>query len=83
MQWKSIDEEADGIAIFIRRQVQEGINPGLCLVLANSRKIGYAIRDAVQSREIEIRSFFLEQPVEKEEAQERLTLLTLLATPDD
>jgi DNA helicase-2/ATP-dependent DNA helicase PcrA len=83
VQWRSIDEEAEGIATFIQRKVQEGIDPGMCLVLANSRRIGYAIRDAVQVRGIEIRSFFREQAVESEAAQERLTLLTLFANPDD
>lgn len=83
VQWRSIDEEADGIATFVQQKVQEGIDPGMCLVLANSRRIGYAIRDAVQARGIEIRSFFREQAVESVIAQEKLTLLTLLATPDD
>jgi len=83
VQWRSIDEEAEGVATFIQRKVQEGIDPGMCLVLANSRRIGYAIRDAVQARGVEIRSFFREQAVESGVAQERLTLLTLLATPDD
>jgi superfamily I DNA/RNA helicase len=83
VQWRSIDEEADGIATFIQRKVQAGIDPGMCLVLANSRRIGYAIRDAVRARRIEIRSFFREQAVETEVAQERLTLLSLFATPDD
>ena len=34
-------------------------------------------------RGIDIRSFFREEPVQSESAQEALTLLTLLATPED
>jgi len=83
VQWRAIEEEAQGIATFIQRRVQEGIDPGMCLVLANSRRIGYAIRDAVQARGIDIRSFFREEAVESEEAQRRLTLLTLMARPED
>jgi DNA helicase-2/ATP-dependent DNA helicase PcrA len=83
VQWRSIDEEAEGIAMFIQRKVQEGIDSGMCLVLANSRRIGYAIRVAVQARGVEIRSFLREQAVESEAAQEKLTLLALLANPGD
>ena len=82
-QWTSIEEEAQGIATFIDLKVQAGVDPGMCLVLASSRQIGYAIRDAVQTRGIDIRSFFREQAVENELAQEKLTVLTLLANPDD
>lgn len=83
VQWQSIQEEAQGIATFIRRKVDAGVDPGACLVLAASRRVGYAIRDSVQTAGVEIRSFFREEAVESEEAQTRLTLLTLLANPDD
>lgn len=61
----------------------DGIDAGMCLVLANSRVIGNGIKLAVQARGIDIRSFFREEPVENEAAQEKLTLLTLLSTPED
>jgi DNA helicase-2/ATP-dependent DNA helicase PcrA len=83
VQWQSIGEEAEGIATFIAHHVAQGINPGKILVLAPTRSIGYAIRDAVSQRNIEIRSFFREEAVEVKTAQERLTLLTLLAQPGD
>jgi len=83
VQWRSIDEEAEGIAIFIAHHVRRGVAAGKVLVLAPSRKIGYAIRDAVRRRGIEIRSFFREEAVEKPSAQEKLTLLTLVAHPED
>jgi superfamily I DNA/RNA helicase len=83
VQWRSIEEEADGMAVFIEHHVRRGVAPGKVLVLAPSRKIGYAIRDAVRKRMVEIHSFFREEAVEKESAQEKLTLLTLLAHPED
>ena len=49
----------------------------------NSRQIGYAIRDAVRADGVECSSFFHEEPVESEAAQEALTLITLLAQPSD
>jgi DNA helicase-2/ATP-dependent DNA helicase PcrA len=83
IQWQSIPDEAEGIATFIAYHVAHGVNPGKCLVLANSRQIGYAIRDAVTALNIEIRSFFREEAVESLAAQEKLTLLTLFANPHD
>jgi superfamily I DNA/RNA helicase len=83
VQWRAVDEEARGIAEFIAHKIAHGVDPGRCLVLANSRRIGYAIRDAVRGLGIECSSFFREEPVESEAAQEALTLLTLLADPAD
>jgi superfamily I DNA/RNA helicase len=84
VQWRSIEDEARGLAAFVEHKVStEGIHPGRCLVLANSRKVGYAIRDAARARDIDCSSFFREEPVEADSAQEALTLLTLLARPDD
>jgi DNA helicase-2/ATP-dependent DNA helicase PcrA len=84
VQWNSIEEEARGIAAFVEHAVQErGMDPGACLILAPSRRVGYAIRDAVRERGIEIHSFFREEAVENETAQRALTMLTLLARPGD
>jgi DNA helicase-2/ATP-dependent DNA helicase PcrA len=83
VQWRSVDEEATGIAEFIAHKVAAGADPGRSLVLVNSRKIGYAIRDAIRTRGIACSSFFREEPVESEAAREALTLMTLLADPSD
>jgi DNA helicase II / ATP-dependent DNA helicase PcrA len=83
VQWISVDEEAEGIAAFIENRIAAGINPGRCLVLAPTRHVGYAIRDAVRARGIAIGSFFREEAMETEAAQRALTLLTLLARPHD
>jgi ATP-dependent DNA helicase UvrD/PcrA len=83
VQWTSVDEEADGIAAFIENRIAAGADPGRCLVLAPTRHVGYAVRDAVRARGIAIGSFFREETVESEATQRALTLLTLLARPDD
>jgi len=83
VQWHSIAAEAEGISTFVAYHVARGIDPGKVLILAPTRDIGYAIRDAVSARGVEIRSFFREEAVEKKSAQEKLTLLTLLAHPAD
>lgn len=84
VQWKSLDEEAQGLARVIRLFVHDGgVAPGSVLVLAPRRVIGYAIRDALQSLQVDAHSFFPEEALDSEKAQERFTLLTLLANPRD
>ena len=83
VQWASLAAEAQGIAAFLQHAIANGVDPGKCLILTNSRRVGYGIREAVRALNITIRSFFREEAVESEAAQEKLMLLTLLANPDD
>ena len=83
VQWRSVEEEASGIAEFISQKISRGVHPGRCLVLVNSRKIGFAIRDAIRGRGIECGSYFREEPVDSDAAREILTLMTLFADPTD
>lgn len=91
LQWTSIEEEAQGIAEFIRQRVRTGsVEPGRVLVLAPRRQFGYAIRDALNSIAIPAHSFFHEEALdgnpkhlEESAAQQAFTLLTLLANADD
>jgi DNA helicase-2/ATP-dependent DNA helicase PcrA len=83
VQWRSTSDEADGLAQFVITNVEEGIDAGKCLILANSRRIGYGIRDAIRIGGIECNSFFREEAVATDAAQEAVTLLTLLARPND
>ena len=91
VQWKTMEQEAHGLAQFIHRQIQEGkCEAGKVLVLTPSRKIGYAIRDRLNTLGISAHSFFQEEvfdgsPKELEESksQQAFTLLTLLAKPED
>ncbi len=70
VQWRSVEEEANGIAQFISQKISEGIEPGRCLVLVNSRKIGAAVRDAIRAGGIECSSYFREEPVDSDVAKE-------------
>lgn len=82
-QWRSTSDEAEGIADFVVANIEEGIDAGKCLVLANVRQVGYGIRDAIRTAGVECNSFFREEAVGSESAQEAVTLLTLLAHPSD
>jgi DNA helicase II / ATP-dependent DNA helicase PcrA len=65
------------------------VKAGQVLVLASRRRIGYAIRDAlnrlrrVRNRGWEVLSFFREQALEPLRVQESFVLLTLLSNPLD
>lgn len=91
VQWRTIEEEAQGIAEIIRRRIQSGdVKPGGVLVLAPRRQLGYAIRDALNALGVLAHSFFHEEALEgnpkepdKCGAQQAFTLLTLLADPED
>ena len=83
VHWESIEKEAEGVASFIEREIDHGVDPGQCLVLAPTRHVGYPIRDAMRRRGVEVRSFFREEAVDSESTRCALTLLTLLAKPDD
>ncbi|TXF10369.1 ATP-dependent helicase [Pelomicrobium methylotrophicum] len=84
LQWRSIEEEAQGIAEIIRRRIQKrDVEPGKVLVLAPRRQLGYAVRDALNNLGVFAHSFFHEEALDKVSAQEAFTLLTLLADPED
>jgi DNA helicase-2/ATP-dependent DNA helicase PcrA len=91
VQWDSVDQEAEGLAGFIKYAVESGqTSPGGVLVLAPRRQIGYGIRDALNGLGIMVHSFFYEEVLEGDpkkleasKAQQAFTLLTLLARPGD
>jgi len=84
VQWESREEEAKHLARVIRGFVKNGIVPvGCVLVLTPRRVIGYAIRDELQALKIPCHSYFAEEALEAEKAQEAFTLLSLVADPHD
>jgi len=91
VQWHDIDNEAQGIAKFIQRKIQnDEVEPGKVLVLAPRRQLGYAVRDALDALGVPVHSFFHEEALEgdpskldRSAAQQAFTLLTLLANPND
>ncbi len=90
VQWRSMEQEAQGIAWFIKQRIEAGVDPGRILVLAPRRQFGYGIRDALNERDVQAHSFFQEEaldgdPKKIDECRVQLafTLLTLLANPAD
>ena len=91
VQWPTMQQEAEGIAEFIKARVAAGsVIPGNILVLAPRREFGYLVRDKLRNRGVSAQSFFSEELLEgdpKEEdtchAQRALALLLLLADSGD
>ncbi|MEI6665431.1 MAG: ATP-dependent helicase [Chloroflexota bacterium] len=91
VQWPSMEAEADGVATFIKRQIDaEIVKKGEVLVLSPRKNFGNAVRDLLVARGVETKSFFPQKELDgnpkldgKHGAQEAFTLLTLLANPND
>ena len=91
VQWNRMEDETQGLARFINARVTAGaVAPGKVLVLAPSRKFGYAIRDALNVMGTPTHSFFHEESLdgnlkdrEQCRAAETLSLLMLLVNPED
>ncbi|MDE2823075.1 MAG: ATP-dependent helicase [Chloroflexota bacterium] len=84
LQWRNMEEEAQGIAQIIQQHVRhKEVEPGRILVLAPRRQFGYAVRDALNALGVYAHSFFHEQALDEGDAQEAFALLTLLANPED
>jgi len=91
VQWPSLQEEAEGLAKFIKARINAGkVEAGKVLVLCPVRLIGYLIRDALNNAGVRAHSFFQEEILEGNaakldecQAQQAYTLLNLLADKHD
>jgi superfamily I DNA/RNA helicase len=86
VQWPSLNEEAHGVAAFIRHLVtQGGIPAGEILVLSPRRRIANEIKRRLSAPGFGIaaHSFYNDKLLEAEEAQVAMTKLQLLSNPED
>lgn len=91
VQWRTMQDEADGIATFVQAQIAaESVIAGNVLVLAPRREFGYLVRDALVDRGVSAHSFFSEEllagdpkNLDTSRSQQALALLVLLANPED
>jgi DNA helicase II / ATP-dependent DNA helicase PcrA len=59
VQWNMLEQEARGLARFVRRRVADGqVEAGRVLILSPRRQFGYAVRDALIAQDIPAHSFF-------------------------
>lgn len=84
VQWESLEEEASGLAGFIKHLIDNrNYSPGEILVLSTRRLIGRRIRDLLCEKDIQTHSYYYEEIIKSQEAQLALSLLSLLADQED
>ncbi len=83
VQWDSVEQEAAGLAEYVRTLVAGGISPGDILVLTPRRLLGYAIRDRLRKQNVPVHSFYHEEALEEDDAQRAFALLSLLVDGED
>lgn len=91
VQWRSMEEEARGIARFLKSRIEAGtVTAGNILVLAPRREFGYLVRDELRGAGVSAHSFFSEQLLEGNpkhdslcQAQQAMARLILLADRQD
>jgi DNA helicase II / ATP-dependent DNA helicase PcrA len=83
-QFETLADEATGIAVFIRDQIDNhGRRPQDILVLAQRRSIGNPIHDALVARAVPSKSYYQEGELDSLTAQERMALFKLFIDPED
>jgi superfamily I DNA/RNA helicase len=84
VQWPTLEAEIEGVARYVQHLVGDlAVSLSEILILSPRRLIGYGIRDALRGVAIPTHSFYHEEALEPENAQEAFALLTLLANQDD
>jgi len=84
VQWPTLEAEIEGLANYVEWLiVDRHFDPGDILVLTPRRLIGYGIRDRLVDAKIEVHSFYHEEALESDKAQEAFVLLCLLANRED
>jgi superfamily I DNA/RNA helicase len=83
VQWDTVEEEATGLADYVRTLIERGVPAGDILMLTPRRLLGYAIRDEIRAREIPVHSFYHEEALEGDDAQSAYCLLSLLVDIED
>jgi DNA helicase II / ATP-dependent DNA helicase PcrA len=84
LQFPTMEDEAVGIANRVAAYLRTTeIDPGEILILTPRRKAAYLLRTALMNAGVPVHSYFFEEALDTEIAQERFTLLNLLVNPDD
>lgn len=84
VQWPGIAEEAEGLATFVLKLLDDGhYSPGDFLILTPRRLVGYGIRDRIAGLGVPVHSFYHEEVLEGESAQRAFALMSLLVSVED
>ncbi|WP_131783792.1 UvrD-helicase domain-containing protein [Legionella gresilensis] len=84
IQWESLEKEIEGLSEYISYLIYKlSYKAKDILVLTPRRLTGYGIRDRLKCHNIEVHSFYSEEALETEEAQESFSLFRLLIDQRD
>lgn len=84
VQWTNLNNEVQGLADYVAHLIaNRGYEAKDFLVLCPRRRVAYQIRNELRNRGVEAHSFFHEEALEEDEAQEAYALLTLLCDNED
>ncbi|MEX2181891.1 MAG: ATP-dependent helicase [Gemmatimonadaceae bacterium] len=82
-QYRTVESEAAAVAEKIERVVSSGVSPGEIMVLAQREGLARTLFDAIQTRNVPVKSYYAESALDTVEAQERYSLLKLLVNKQD
>jgi superfamily I DNA/RNA helicase len=83
LQYGRLEQEVEGVADTIQELIDNGVEPGSILVLAQRGVIGTPIYEQLRARGIPTKSYYAEAELEGDEAQLRFAVLKLAADPED
>ena len=83
IQWRTSEQERDGLAQAIALDVQAGVSPKDILVLIQSKIIGQNLRDKLRSMEVPVKSFYKEEPIRDDRTKVAMTQLFLISDHED
>ncbi|MCK1358329.1 ATP-dependent helicase [Bradyrhizobium sp. 199] len=83
IQYQNLADEVVGVADRVQDLVDQGTPPGDILILAQRGVIGTPIYEALQGRNVPVRSYYSEAELDSEDAQRRFALLKLFADRED
>lgn len=83
IQYQNLADEVVGVADRVRDLVDQGTPPGDILILAQRGVIGTPIYEALQGRNVPVRSYYSEAELDSEDAQRRFALLKLFTDRED
>ncbi|MBU6464497.1 MAG: ATP-dependent helicase [Bradyrhizobium sp.] len=83
IQYQNLGDEVTGVADLVRDIVDAGTPPGDILILAQRGVIGTPIYEALQGRNIPVRSYYSEAELDSAAAQHRFAILKLFVDRED
>jgi superfamily I DNA/RNA helicase len=81
IQWDTLENEIFGIAEIVAKEINNGLEPEDILILTPRRLIGYELRDIINSKGIQAKSYFRENSLPSEIVRYAFSLLYYTGIP--